>query len=378
VLLISAALLLHSFVKVTSVDRGYQAERVLTADVALSGSRYAGSAAQVGFYRELVRDVRGLPGVLAAGAISHLPAVAAAGAQQTVLYVSDTNMQDVVLDRPVALIRSVTTGYFAATAIALQAGRFFDDRETGLVALISESLAARLWPGEAPSAVVGRGLRHGNVTGAPILVVGVVREIRSGAGDGQPGPIIYRPDEQWTSGAMSLVIQTAGDPGALAASVRAAIRKLDSALPVTSIRTMREILSESVAHRRFQMMLISLFGLVAMLLGAVGTYAVISYSVACRTREIGLRLALGATARDVMRAAVLEGMKPVLVGLLAGGGAAIAIATALRSSLYGITPTDPLSLGVVTGVLLFTSSMACYIPARRAARLDAMVALRHM
>ena len=104
----------------------------------------------------------------------------------------------------------------------------------------------------------------------------------------------------------------------------------------------------------------------------------ISYSVACRTREIGLRLALGATARDVMRAAVLEGMKPVLVGLLAGGGAAIAIATALRSSLYGITPTDPLSLGVVTGVLLFTSSMACYIPARRAARLDAMVALRHM
>jgi putative ABC transport system permease protein len=378
VLLISAALLLHSFVKVTNVDRGYQAERVLTADVALSGSRYAGSAAQVGFYRELVRDVRGLPGVLAAGAISHLPAVAAAGAQQTVLYASDTNMQDVVLDRPVALIRSVTTGYFAAIAIALQAGRFFDDRETGSVALISESLAARLWPGEAPSAVVGRGLRHGNVTGTPILVVGVVREIRSGAGDGQPGPIIYRPDEQWTSGAMSLVIKTAGDPGALAASVRAAIRKLDSALPVTSIRTMREILSESVAHRRFQMMLISLFGLVAMLLGAVGTYAVISYSIAYRTREIGLRLALGATRGDVMRAAVLEGMKPVLVGLLAGGGTAIAIATALRSSLYGITPTDPLSLGVVTGVLLFTSSMACYIPARRAARLDAMVALRHM
>jgi len=164
----------------------------------------------------------------------------------------------------------------------------------------------------------------------------------------------------------------------LAASVRGAIRKLDPALPVTAIRTMREILSESVAHRRFQMMLISLFGLIAMLLGSVGTYAVISYSVACRTREIGLRLALGATQGDVMRAVVLEGMKPVLVGLLAGGGAAIAIATALRSSLYGITPTDPLSLGVVTGVLLFTSSVACYLPARRAARLDATVALRHV
>jgi putative ABC transport system permease protein len=378
VLLISAALLLHSFVNVTSVDRGYQAEHVLTADVALAGPRYATDANRVAFYRELVQDVRGLPGVLAAGAISHLPAVAASGAQQTVLYASDTNMQDVVLDRPVALIRSVTAGYFAATGIALRAGRFFGDRETGSVALISESLAARLWPGEAPEAVVGRGLRHGNVTGTPILVAGVVQEVRSGAGDRERTPIIYRPDAQWTGGAMSLVIKTAGDSAALAASVRAAIRKLDPALPVTAIRTMQDILSESVAHRRFQMVLISLFALIAMLLGSVGTYAVISYSVACRTREIGLRLALGATARDVMRAAVLEGMKPVLVGLLAGGGAAIAIATALRSSLYGITPTDPLSLGVVTGVLLFTSSIACYIPARRAARLDAMIALRHM
>lgn len=378
VLLISAGLLLHSFVNMTGVDLGYHVERVLTADLTLSGPRYANEASQVAFYRELARNVRALPGVHAAGAISHLPAVSgSSGAQQTVLYEADINMQSVVLERPVALIRGVTTGYFAASGTALRAGRFLTDREAVPVALISESLAARLWPGESPIALVGRGLRHGNVTGTPILVVGVVQEVRSGAGNRRPASIIYRPDNQWVSGAMSLVIRTAEQPGTLATSVRAEIRKLNPNLPITAIRTMREILSESVAQPRFQMMLISLFALIALLLGVVGVYGVISYSVACRTREVGLRVALGATKGDVMRSIFWEGMKPVVAGSLVGLASATAIATAFSSLLYGISPADPLSVGIVAGILLSTSAVACFIPARRAARLDPMTALRY-
>jgi putative ABC transport system permease protein len=315
---------------------------------------------------------------VAAGAISQLPAVSgSSGAQQTIFYDADTNLQSVVLKRPVALIRSVTMGYFAASGSALRAGRFFTDHEKAPAALISESLAARLWPGEAPVNVVGRALRQGDVTGPPILVAGVVQDIRSGPGEREAMPIIYRPDDQWTSGGMSLVVRTAQEPGALAAAVRAEVRKLNPNVPVVAIRTMREIISESVAQRRFQMILISLFALVALLLGAVGIYGVVSYSVACRTREIGLRIALGALKVDVMRSVVSDGMKPVLAGLLVGLGAAIAIGTALRSLLFGITPADPLSLGVVAMILLGTSALACYIPARRAAQLDPMTALRH-
>ena len=377
VLLISGGLLLHSFINVTSIDRGYQVERVLTVDLALSGPRYAGER-RVAFYRELVRDIGSLPGVLAAGAISQLPAIGgSSGAQQAVLYEADTNFQSVVLKRPVALIRSVTAGYFAASGTALRGGRLLTDQESVPVALISESMAARLWPGEPPASVVGRALRHGDVTGTPILVAGIVQDVRSGAGDREPMLVIYRPDDQWKSGVMSLVMRTAHEPGAIAAAVRSQIRKLDPNLPITSMRTMREIVSESVAQRRFQMILISLFALVALLLGGVGIYGVVSYSVACRTREVGLRIALGAMRSDVIHGVISQGMKPVLAGLLVGLAAAVAIATALRSLLYGITPADPLSLGGVAALLLLTSGIACYVPARRAARLDPIVALRH-
>jgi len=152
---------------------------------------------------------------------------------------------------------------------------------------------------------------------------------------------------------------------------------MDPDLPIPAMRTMREIVSASVSQRRFQMVLTSLFALVAVLLGAVGVYGVVSYSVACRTRDIGLRIALGAMRGDVMRWVFSNGMPPVLIGLLVGLGGAIAIATALHNLLFGIAPTDPVSLGGVALVLLLTSGLACYLPARRAARLDPMIALRH-
>jgi putative ABC transport system permease protein len=377
-LLASAGLLLHSFVKVMRADRGYQVERVLAVDLSLFGRRYSADDSRVAYYRDLAANVRALPGVLAAGAINDLPAASGpSGSSQTVFHATDTNFESVVLARPVAMIRSVTAGYFAASGTTLRAGRFFADHEPVPVALISESLATRLWPQETPAAVVGRTLRQGNVTGPLIIVAGVVEDVRPGAVDRELPPFIYRPHSQWASGPATLVVRTAQDPAALAPAVRAEIRRMDPNLPIPAIRTMREIVSASVAQRRFQMILTSLFAFFALLLGAVGVYGVVSYSVACRTRDIGLRIALGAMRSDVMRWVFSNGMQPVVIGLLAGMAGAIAIASALRSLLFGITPTDPVSLGSVVLVLLLTSGLACYLPARRAAALDPMTALRH-
>jgi putative ABC transport system permease protein len=375
-LLASASLFLHSFVKVMSVERGYEVERVLAVDLGLSGPRYATGKQRSRFYNDLAESIRRLPGILAAGAVSDLPASGESGTTQAVFYSTDTN-QNVVMQRPVAGIRSVASGYFAASATALRAGRFPSGQDQTPVAAISESLAKRLWPGEAPEDAVGRTIRNGDSTGQLITICGVVQDVRSGAVDRELPFQIYRPHHQRASERMTVVVKTSQEPAALSSAIRAEIRKMDANLPIPAIRTMREIMSASLAQRRFQMLLISLFALLALLLGAVGVYGVVSYSVACRTRDIGLRMALGAMRTDVMRGVFSKGMQPVLLGLLAGLGGAIAIATALRSLLFEITPTDPASLGGVALILLFTSGFACYLPARRAARLDPMIALRH-
>ena len=378
VLLACAGLLLHSFINVMHADRGYEIERVLAVNLSLFGQRYSSGVGRAAFYRDLAENVRGLPGIVAAGAISDLPAVSgSSGASRTIFHVTDTNFRSLVLSRPVAMIRSVTAGYFAASGTSLRAGRLFTADERMPVALLSESLARRMWPGESPQAIVGRSLRQGDVTGTPITVAGVVGDAHPGAVDREPPLLIYRPHEQWASGPMTLVVRTAQDPAALAPAVRAEIKEMDPNLPIPTVQTMREIVSETVAERRFQMMLISLFALLALLLGAVGLYGVVSYSVACRTRDIGLRMALGAMRSDVMGWVISNGMRPVLIGLIVGLGAAIAIARGARSALFGIAPADPLSLGAVVLVLLLTSGLACYLSARRAAALDPIKALRH-
>jgi putative ABC transport system permease protein len=233
-----------------------------------------------------------------------------------------------------------------------------------------------LWPREAP-AIGGHQFRQGNVTGPLIAVAGVVADARPGGLDREPPPAVYRPYQQWASGPMTMVVRTAQAPAALAAAVRAEIWNLDSNLPISAMRTMQEIVSSTVAQRRFQMLLTSLFAVVALLLGSVGVYGVVSYSVACRTRDIGLRIALGALRSDVMRWVFARGMRPVLIGLGVGLVGSAAIASALRSLLFDVAPADPLSLGTVVLVLLLTSGFACYLPAHRAAAMDPILALRH-
>jgi putative ABC transport system permease protein len=379
VLLASTALLLHSFVKIMRADRGYEVERVLAVDLSLFGERYAAAESRVDFYRTLTQNVQGLPGILAAGAINGLPASGSSGVAATIAIFrdTDTDFPSAVLERPVATIRSVTAGYFAASRTALIAGRFLAPDEPTLVAVVSESLANRLWPGESAASVVGRTFRQGNVQGPLITVVGVAQDVRAGAVDQELISSIYRPHGQWASGPMTMVVRTAREPADMAAPLRAEIRNLDANLPIPATRTMQEIVSASVAERRFQMLLTSLFALAALLLGAVGIYGVVSYAVASRTREVGLRIALGAMKSDVMRWVFAQGMKPVLVGLAAGLAGAIAIARALRNLLFEITPTDPLALGSVALILLLTSGLACYLPARRASRMDPIIALRH-
>jgi predicted permease len=377
VLLASAGLLLHSFVKLMRADRGYDVQRVLAVDLSLFGQRYSSPTARGTFYAELLDRVRSLPGIVQAGGISHLPAASAKGASPVIFHATDTDFQGLVLTRPVAMVRSVTEGYFVASGTALRAGRFLRDDEPGLVAVISESLASRMWPGEPSASIVGRQLRQGNVSAPLISVVGVVADEHPGGLDREPPPAIYRPYAQWASGPMTLVIKTEQEPATLARAVRAEIRRIDPNLPISAMRTMREIVSSAVAQRRFQMALTSLFALVALFLGAVGLYGVLSYAVARRTREIGLRMALGALRTTVMRAVFTSGMRPVFIGLAVGMAGTIATARALRHVLYQVSPTDPLSLGTVVLVMLLTSGIACYLPARRAAALEPIIALRH-
>jgi predicted permease len=378
VLLASAGLLLHSFVRLMDTDRGYEVQRVLAVDLSLFGERYSEAAARISFYGELVTRVRGLPGVAAAGAVSNLPAESVANAPRpAIFHATDSDANSVVLMRPVAMIRSVTAEYFRASGAMLRAGRLLSDQETVPVAVINESLAGRLWPSEMHPSLVGRQLRQGNVKGPLITVVGVVGNEHPGALDAPPSPALYRPHAQWASGPMTLVVRTAGDPATIASAVRDEVHRLDPDLPIAAMRTMVDIVSAAVAPRRFQMVLTSLFAVVALLLGIVGIYGVVSYAVARRIREIGLRMALGARRENVMRAVFANGMRPVLIGLTIGVISAMAIAGALRHLLFGISPADPLALGSVVLVLLLTSGLACYLPARRAAALEPMVALRH-
>jgi predicted permease len=374
-LLASAALLLHSFINVSQADRGYVVEHVLALELSPGGQRYATGAQRTAFYRGLLTEVRALPGVLAAGAISSLPALGTSGTQ-AIFHPTDRDSPSLALHRPVAGLRNVTPGYFAASGTALRAGRAFSEQDVAPVAVIGESLGRRLWPAEPLASMVGRSIRQGAVTAPDVMVIGIAQDVRPGGLDRELPPQLYRPHHQAPSGRMSVLVRTARDSSALSASLRDLVKRTDPTVPIAGMRTMQEIVSESLGQRRFHMVLTSLFGVVSLLLGAVGVYAVVSYAVIHRRREIGLRLALGATPREVVRWVFSRGMRPILVGLTIGVLAAMALAQAMRHLLFGVGPLDPVTFGSVALVLLTTAAMACYLPARGAARLDPLAALR--
>ena len=371
-LLAVAGLLLHSFVRVMNVDKGFNAERVIAADLDLPEKHFGGSRPVALFMRQLVEDVRALPAVASAGAVNALPLTGDYNTRMIYLE-SDTRK---LLDRPIASYRVVTPGYFATMQIPLLAGRFFTDGEPAPAALLSASLAAKLWPERAPRDVVGLRVRPGGADMAAVSIMGIVKDVRGDGLEKEPLPTIYRPYAQEPFENMTLVVRTAQEPEALAPAIRAAVWKLDKDLPIPAMRTMRQMVSFYVARRRFQMVLVVLFAALALALAVVGIYGVTSYAVTRRTQEIGLRIALGAGQGEVIRGVLGQGMRPVLLGLGVGLVAARAGAALVRGLLFGVDALDPWALGGVVCLLLAASGAACYVPARRAARLDPVTALR--
>jgi predicted permease len=373
-LLVVAGLLLRSFVNLLNVDRGFEVERVLSVDLSLAPERYTGTD-RVAFYRDLLNNLRALPGVTSAGAISILPLTSGSEGNTFLIYLdSDTEAS---LDRPVAHSRAVTPGFFTAMGIPLVAGRFLEAEEPASHVVVSDGLARRLWPDAAVSSIVGRRIKINEVTDAPATIVGVVGDVRAARLDRDPTPALYVPHTRSRTRAMTVVIRTQQDPETLAAAVRAAIWKRDNGIPIERMRTMREIMSESVAPRRFQTLLVLLFALVALGLALVGVYGVTSYAVTRQTREFGVRCALGAQRWDLLRAVLSQHLRPVASGLVIGLVLAWAATATVRSFLFGVAPLDPVVLGTVSLALAITAAMACYFPARRASRIDPVIALRH-
>jgi predicted permease len=276
----------------------------------------------------------------------------------------------------------MTTGALEAMRMSVARGRGItaaDDATAPLAALVNETMARTLWPGVDP---IGRRFRMASSTAPWATVVGVVRDVRSTGIGEPPGPEFYVPHAQflrfggWLPRYLTLVVRTAGDPAALAASVRRALQAADPELAVAEVRTMRQVVDRSVARPRFTMLLLSGFGGMALLLAAVGVYAVISYSVAQRTRELGIRVALGAQRRDVLGLVVRQGIGLAAAGVAVGLVGALATSRLLRSLLFGVSPVDPLTFAVIPLLLLAVALLASVLPARRATRVSPIAALR--
>jgi putative ABC transport system permease protein len=276
-------------------------------------------------------------------------------------------------EAPPANFRFVSPGYWKAIGIPLKQGRFIEETDRSrAVAVIGERVAQRLWPNENP---LGKRIRRGGPDRPAMEVVGVVADVRAGL-EKEPPLMVYEP--YWTvgPGGPSFVLRTALDPAVVSGQVRSVIASLDRELPLPLPRTMRQILTESVAARQFQTSIAVAFGLSALLLTSLGIYGVVSFSVVRRTPELGIRMALGAQASDVTTMVLRQGMLPVAAGLMAGIACAFAITRLIASQLYGVTPRDPWTFATVALLLAAVGMMACWIPARRAARVDPLRALR--
>jgi putative ABC transport system permease protein len=369
VLLVGAGLLIRSFAKLLDVDPGYRAENLLTARIALP-PRYSDNSQRAQFYERILQRIAALPGVTAVGATSHLPlTVYNMGAQ---LRVEGRQPQEGE-NPPSAPVARVNPDYFRTMGIALRAGRLINDSDTQdapSVALLSETLARRLFPDEDP---LGKRL---SVAGLGATIIGVVSDIRYTGLDGEIEQAVYLSYRQLPRSGMALVLRGAVEPSSLAPALRNAVREVDPALPVYDVMTMNERLSDSVAARRFNLLLLGGFAALALLLAGVGVYGVISYVVTQRTHEVGVRMALGAQSADVVRLFIKQGMAMVMFGVALGLIGAFALTRVMKSLLFDVSAIDPLTFACVALLLSLVALAACYLPARRAARIDPLASLR--
>jgi len=395
VLLAGAGLMINSLLRLQRVDPGFRTDNILTMQLALPEARYPDDQLEkaVGFYRQLIERVKGLPGVQSAGVTSALPLTDSGWGK--LLTREDRPAPKAMEEIPVTQYRQVSADYFDTLGIRPVDGRYLNEHDGpgGLpVAVINETAARRFWPDEdpigkvfklgPPEEIIPAGILPPNYRFIRWTVVGVVKDVRHGGLGRAVSPEIYTLPEQSLANdgparTMFLAVRTANDPTALTGAIRREVQELDKEQPVANIATMEERRAESLLQVRFNTLLLALFAAVALGLAVIGIYGVMSYSVAERTREIGIRVALGAQRNDVLGLVVKRGMALVFGGALIGLGGAVALTRLMVSLLYEVSATDPLTLAAVAGVLAVAALVACWIPARRATKVDPMVALRY-
>jgi len=372
---VSAGLLLRSFARVTAVDPGVRTANILTMNLSLPEVKYNTPLKRATFYKDLIERLDALPGVRSAGAVMFLPLrVSILSFRVGVNGFEIEGRPPVTKDKqPLADYRTATPDYFNTMGIALRQGRLFDqhdDQDAKPVVLVNEAMVRTQFAHENP---LGRHI----VMGKRMEIVGVVADAKLYGLDAPVESAVYVPLMQNPVDRESIVVRTAGDPAAMTSAVRREILKLDSEQPISNVRTMEQVLSDSLMLRRVSMLLLTVFALLALTLATVGIYGLTAYSVSRRTHEIGLRVALGASQSQILRLVVGRGLITSLIGAGIGVAAAFELTRGLSGMLYGVTATDPLVFGGVPMLLVAVSVLASYVPARKAARIDPLVALRY-
>jgi putative ABC transport system permease protein len=376
ILLTGAGLLIRSFLAIQAVGPGFEPEHALTMRVALPADAQA--TRRTAFLDSVVERVRALPGVRAVGAIDGLFQL---GGVNTLGLRSVEGRAVEPREQWTALTWKTISGeYLQAMGAPLLRGRFFSDEDgpnSPLVAIINESMVRRYWPDEDP---IGKRFKGQDPRGRNddwLTVIGVVGDMRSHGLERQPTPYVFQWHKQSGDIPSDLVARTTGDPAKFAMTLRGAVRSLDQTAILSRVTTMEEQLSEQMAPRRFQTSLLTLFSIIALALASIGVYGVMRYLVVQRTHEIGIRMALGAQIRDVLRLIIGEGIRLALVGALIGLGAAWALTRLMKNLLFGVSPTDTLTFIAIPLLLMLVALLACWIPARQATKVDPLVAIRN-
>ena len=373
-LLVGGGLMVRSFGRLRAVDPGFNPDHLLTMTVSLAGSTHSTRPQRVAFFDDLLQRVNSLPGVQSASAINHLPL---SGDMWTIPFTIEGRPAPAPGEKQGAVSRVIRPDYFRAMGATLLKGRDFtahDSDASPRVAIINESFAKRHWPNEDP---IGKRIQISDDE-APCEIVGVVKALKQDQWTTEPNLEMYRPHSQAPfPRALTLVVRSSGDPLALVGAVENQVWAIDRNLPVSEIKTMQEVVSGSIEQHRFNLFLLGLFAFVALVLAVVGIYGVMSESVSSRTQEIGIRMALGAQPADVLRMVVRQGMALAVIGIVIGLFGAFWLTQFMSKLLFEVSPTDSATFLLIPLVLAVVVLCACLIPARRATRVDPLVALRY-